>query len=193
MIAGIVLAAGRSRRMGEPKALLRLEDRTFLERAVTVLRDAGCEHVAVVVAGDGPDGVASEAIRLGASLVVNPYPDAQQIDSLRLGLRSLPDEAHAAMVLPVDVPAVSAELARSLVEAYRLAGSSIVVPAHDGRHGHPVLFARRVWPELMQCDLAEGARSVIQAHASDLLELPVEGLAEDVDTPEDFARLAEPS
>lgn len=190
MIAGIVLAAGRSRRMGQPKALLRVGDQTFLGHAMDVLQDAGCAPLAVVVAGDGPDEIASAALRRGASLVVNPYPDAQQIDSLRLALRSLEDRVHAAMVLPVDVPGVTPEMARSLVEAYRLAGSPIVLPACDGRHGHPVLFARRVWPELMANGLPEGARSVIHAHAEDRLEVPVEVLPGDVDTPEDYVRFA---
>src|SRR5262249_10914146 len=100
MIAGIVLAAGRSRRMGTPKAFLTLRDITFLERAVWALRDGGCGEV-VVVAGPADDATAREvagaAERLGARAAVNPETGSEQIESLRAGLRGLGAAAEAAV------------------------------------------------------------------------------------------------
>ena len=194
MIAGIVLAAGRSRRMGEPKALLRLEGRTFLERAVEALRQGGCGPV-VVVTGPPEDEVArrvaGEAEALGAVVAVNPDAEAEQADSLRAGLRALPAAAEAAVVAPVDVPRVAAELVERIIAAFRRSGAPVVVPAREGKHGHPVLFARRVFAELLADGLPEGARTVVHAHRAELDEVPVDALAADVDTPADLRRLRE--
>ena len=196
MIAGIVLAAGRSRRMGQPKAFLRLGGLTFLERAVAALREGGCGEV-VVVAGPRDDGAAREiadaAAHLGARVTVNPDPGSEQVDSLRAALRALGGEVAAAVVIPVDVPGVSAGDVRAVVEAFGRDDPPppIVQPFDGTRHGHPVLFARAVWPELMADPLPDGARTVIHAHAAERAEVRVPRLPSDVDTPEGYRRLLE--
>lgn len=196
MIAGIVLAAGRSRRMGSPKAFLRLGDETFLERAVTALHEGGCGTVTVVT-GPADDELAREiadaARRLGARVAVNPDPGSEQVDSLRAGLLAVGEDgdATAAMVTPVDVPGVSADVVRAVADAFRASAAPIVQPYDGARHGHPVLFARAVWPELLAGDLPDGARTVIHAHAAERAEVRVARLAVDVDTPDDYRRLLE--
>lgn len=194
MIAGIVLAAGLSRRMGRPKALLRLDGATFLERAVAALAEGGCAPVLVVTGPEEDETaarIAAEARRLGAWTATNPRPGSEQVDSLRVGLTALPAGVEAAAVLPVDVPLVSAAAVRAVVGAFREEGGVIVRAAAEGRHGHPVLFARAVWPELMAGPLPEGARTVIHADPSRLREVETgdPGVLEDVDTPGDFRRL----
>lgn len=194
MIAGIVLAAGRSRRMGRPKAFLRLGDATFLELAVGALRDGGCDPVVVVTgpAGDAAAGETADAARrLGARTVVNPEPASEQADSLAVALRALSADAEAAVVTPVDVPRVSGETVRRMIEAHRSTGAPVVQPYDGERHGHPVLFARSLFPELLARPLPDGARSVIHAHASGRAEVMVTTLAADVDTPDDYRRLVE--
>lgn len=186
MIAGIVLAAGRSRRMGEPKPFLRLGGFTFLERAVRALRDGGCDPVWVVAADER---VAEAAAALGARVALNPEPDSEQLHSLRIGLRTLPADAEAAAVLPVDIP--EADAVRAVVDAFRATRAPVVVPAREGKHGHPVLFARATWPELLGAELPDGARTVVHAHAHDRVEVPVAALPNDVDTPDDLRRLRE--
>ncbi|HEU4885776.1 MAG TPA: nucleotidyltransferase family protein [Longimicrobium sp.] len=191
MICGIVLAAGRSRRMGEPKALLRAGDETFLQRAVQALREGGCAYVVVVTArldDETARTIAEEAAALDAGIAVNPAAESQQADSLRIGLMALPPEARAAVVAPVDVPDVSGALVRALIEAHGRTGAPVALPARGGRHGHPVLFDRRVFGELMRPDLPQGARTVIHAHAAELAEVPVDALSPDLDTPEDYRR-----
>lgn len=191
MICGIVLAAGRSRRMGEPKAMLRVGDQTFLRHAVQALRQGGCAYVVVVTARldeETARRIAEDAAELDAGIAVNPAAESQQADSLRIGLAALPPEAEAAVVAPVDVPDVSGALVRAVVDAYRRTGAPVALPARDGRHGHPVLFARRVFRELARPDLPQGARTVIHAHAAELAEVPVDALAADVDTPDDYRR-----
>jgi CTP:molybdopterin cytidylyltransferase MocA len=191
MICGIVLAAGRSRRMGEPKALLRAGDETFLQRAVDALREGGCAYVVVVTArldDETAREIAEQAAALDAGIAVNPAAESEQADSLRIGLMSLPPEAEAAVVAPVDVPDVSGALVRAVIDAHRRTGAPVALPAREGRHGHPVLFARRVFAELMRAGLPQGARTVIHAHAADLAEVPVDTLPPDLDTPEEYRR-----
>lgn len=191
MICGIVLAAGRSRRMGEPKALLRAGDETFLQRAVNALREGGCAYVVVVTArldDETARQIAEEAAALDAGIAVNPAAESEQADSLRIGLMSLPPEAQAAVVAPVDVPDVSGALVRAVIDAHRRTGAPVALPAREGRHGHPVLFARRVFAELMHPGLPQGARTVIHAHAADLAGVPVDALPPDLDTPEEYRR-----
>ena len=194
MVAGIVLAAGRSRRMGEPKPLLRWEGESFLGRVVRVLREGGCAEV-VVVTGPGeeevPRRIIAEALRAGARVAVNPLPGSEPIDSLRAGLAALSGDADAAVVSPADVPGIDPETVRALVAAFHRGGAPIVLPVREGRHGHPGLFSRAVWPELLSGTLPRGAHTVIAAHAHELEEVPVENpLAfRDVNTPDDYRRL----
>lgn len=192
MICGVVLAAGRSRRMGAPKPLLSWRGETFLARAVGALREGGCERVmAVVGMGPAAAAVAVEAARCGARLVTNPAPRSEQIDSLRIALELLPDEAEAVVVIPVDVPGVCPDTVRALIGAFREHAAPIVLPSYRGVHGHPVLFAAAVWPELRTDPLPDGARTVIHARPERVRPVPVDDPAvlHDVDTPADLGGL----
>ena len=190
-VAGIVLAAGRSSRMGEPKALLRVDGETFLERAIDILVEGGCNHVSAVLGpGEGAREAGEIARRKGAAPVENPRPDAEQIDSLRVGLASLPESAEAAIVLPVDHPLAEARTVREIIRGFRASGQPIVRPVYNDRLGHPVLFGRGLWAELSAPDLDEGARDVIHAHAEEILDVAIgdRGVSVDIDTPEDYRR-----
>jgi CTP:molybdopterin cytidylyltransferase MocA len=201
MIAGIVLAAGRSRRMGSAKALLTYRGDSFLDVAARTLRDGGCCPVIIVV-GSEMEEVAARARRImgGAErqddcrsvlVVDNPAEESEQIDSLRVGLRALPADTEAVVVLPVDMPTATAGATQAVIDGYRRTGAPIALAASGERQGHPVLFCRSVWPELLQPDLPEGARSVIHRHRDELLEVQVDAVPADVDTPQDYQRLLE--
>jgi CTP:molybdopterin cytidylyltransferase MocA len=195
MIIGVVLAAGRSRRMGAPKPLLAVDEQeSFLEHVISALRDGGCDDVYVVV-GPEHDAAAREIGEAvwdaGAHRLINPLADTQQVDSLRVAIRSLPPQAEALIETPVDFPRIQAATVRKLIDAFEHSHAPVVVPTYQGRHGHPTLFARSLWPELLADPLPEGARTVVHAHRGDLLEVRVEdaGVLLDVDTPEDYTRL----
>lgn len=183
-VAGLVLAAGRSSRMGEPKALLDLNGRTFIETAIAALRDGGCDPVlAVVVASDPAARIAAAA----GAVVVEGEPRGEQIDSLRRGLDAVEDAAAVA-VLPVDHPRVRAATVAVLLDAWRADPESLVRPVHDGAAGHPTIFPRRVWPSLRDPDLPEGARSVVGTERKTDVPVDDRGVLIDIDTPEAYRR-----
>jgi molybdenum cofactor cytidylyltransferase len=118
-------------------------------------------------------------------------PPGEQIHSLRAALRALDDAVSAVVVAPVDLPHLSAGVVAALIAARERSGAPVVVPVHGGKRGHPVLFARAVFPELQADPLQEGARTVVHAHAATLEEVPVTepGVLDEVNTPEDFRRV----
>lgn len=184
MIGAVVLAAGASSRMGRPKAAMTVGPHgpTFLDAILTSLDAAGVAAVRVVV----PPGQE----RRDARDVVNPNPADGMLSSVQCGLRALPSGVDAVFVWPVDHPLVERATIVAMIAAWGAGGAPVVVPTHDGRRGHPVLFAASVLPELFTADVARGAAAVVRAHA-DRLELPVSdgGVLQDVDTPEDYVRL----
>jgi molybdenum cofactor cytidylyltransferase len=137
-VHGVILAAGRSTRMSEPKPLLEVGGETFLRRSARTLRQAGCDHVYVVVNADAE--WAEDAVRgVDAELVRNPDPDSEQVESLRIVLRGLPDGVAGIVVLPVDLPLVAPETARALVAAFRSAPgpAPAAVPQRRGGASRP--------------------------------------------------------
>jgi molybdenum cofactor cytidylyltransferase len=187
VIDGIVLAAGASRRMGEPKPLLEIEGVSFLEHAIQQLRLAGCRFVLAVVNHDD-DWITRLADASGAGIVINDSPQSEQIDSLRLGIANLPDGYDAVAVLPVDYPRVQQQTIDALLRAYADNPAAVLNPAHQGQTGHPVIFSRDVVAELLHPDLPDGARTVIERHRAEARTIDVAdaGVLIDIDTPADF-------
>ncbi len=190
---GVVLAAGRSARMGAPKPLLRIDGRSFLGRAVEALREGGCRSV-VVVAPATPSVIAEEAIAVGAHVVVNDEDESQQIDSLRLGLAALGEDASAAVVLPVDHPLVQPATVAALLAAFRARLKPVVRATYHDRPGHPTLFSRATFGELASGRLDRGAESVVAAHVADLEDVAVEdpGVTLDIDSPDELQPWRDP-
>jgi molybdenum cofactor cytidylyltransferase len=191
---GIVLAAGRSERMGRSKALLPTGEDSFLRAAVDTLTAGGCDPVVVVT---GSEEVEAEARSAGAEVVWNDATDAEQIDSLRLGLEAgggATSGAVAAVVLPVDHPLVRVATVGALIEAAERHPGAIVRPVLDGRPGHPTLFPRAVWPRLLDPDLPNGARSLVEDAAVETVDVPVDdqGVVADIDTPDLYERYLGP-
>ncbi len=196
MIAGIVLAAGSSTRMGKAKALLDAGGATFLGRLAGAMRSGGCTEIVAVIPSDDGE-VAVEARRAGCRTALNPGGRGGQIASLRVGLaavRKLERRAAATLFTPVDNPAVQPGTIRALIAAWRETGSRIVVPRCDGERGHPVLVDMAIAHEFDAPDLAEGARGVVRRDPGRVREVAVadRGAIDDLDTPERYrARFAQ--
>ncbi len=172
-IAGIVLAAGASSRMGQDKALLRWGDKTFLEHLLAALKASSVDPVRVVLGANAEE--VQENTSFGAGeVVVNPDWQKGMLSSLIVGLDNLPADVEAAVVCLVDHPCVSSTLIRALRENFRAGGKLIAIPTYQGRRGHPVLFSATLFDELRAAPLEVGARHVVRRHADDILELPTE-------------------
>ncbi len=182
---GIVLAAGRSVRMGHAKPLLSVGAETLLERAVRVLREGGCARVSVVV-NERADATVAAARAVADVVVVPDRPDAEPIDSLRAALRVLPADVRAAVVLPVDCVGVGAATVRQLLDRFKLGGSAAVVPVYAGTRGHPVLLGRDLFETVLTTALPHGLRSLLEARDDvALLGVADAGVTVDIDTPSD--------
>jgi molybdenum cofactor cytidylyltransferase len=193
VIPALVLAAGQSTRMGQPKAMLPADEHdTFLTKIIrtfqTVVDDV------VVVVGHEADAVMTSVAARGLSprFVLNPDYDAGQLSSVLAGLRAVDRPGVSAFLLTlVDVPQVSPTTVRGVVDRYRATGAPIVRPVQGARHGHPVLIDRRLFNAVRGADAAAGLKPIVRAHASSEGDLVVddEGAFVDIDTPEDYSRL----
>jgi molybdenum cofactor cytidylyltransferase len=195
MIPAIILAAGASSRMGRPKALLPLaaDGMTFLERLVRTLRAAGVDDVIVVVGYDA-DLVRGliESAGLAVRTTENQDPSRGQLSSLIAALEVADRPGvQAVLVAPVDQPLVAVETIRRLLDVHQRTRAPIVRPAHEGRHGHPVIFDRSLFDEFRRADPSAGAREVIQRHRPGVIDVTVddEGAFLDIDTPEEYERV----
>ena len=188
-VDGIIPAAGRSSRMGASKPSLDAAGASFIERAVAALLDGGCRDVVAVLSPDDATA-ATAAARAGARVLMNTAADSEQIDSIRLGLRNLLPGALGAVVLPVDHPLATSATVRALIDAWSGSGAPVARASYRGTAGHPTLFSATVFDELLRGELPEGARSIVAAHAGDLLDVAVDdaGVVTDLDTPEDYRR-----
>ena len=194
MIPAIVLAAGRSTRMGRAKQTLPLDGGdTFLTRIVRTFLDAGVDDI-VVVAGHDADAVIASVAASGlpARFAVNRGYDRGQLSSLQAGLAVVDRPGvNALLVTLVDVPLVSADTVRAVVESYRLTHAPVVRPTSGDRHGHPLLIDRSLFDELRAADPAAGAKAIVRAHATPAGDIPIadEGAFLDIDTAEEYAKL----
>jgi molybdenum cofactor cytidylyltransferase len=189
MICAIILAAGRSRRMGTQKLLLPLAGTTVIGHIVDeVLRSPVAE--AFVVLREDALRVAEALAGRRVTFVTNADPEGEMLSSVRCGLRVLPPECDAVLVALGDQPAIAADTIRRMIEAFRGSGRGIVVPVHGGKGGHPILFSMRYRDEVLTHHDAVGLRGLRQAHPEDVLELEVESpsVLTDMDRPEDYRR-----
>ena len=183
-VAGVLLAAGEGKRLGTPKALVELGGRRLVDRAVDQLRDGGTAPV-LVVTGAVPVTVP------GVIAVPNPDWRTGMGSSLAAGLRALPADCAAVVIALVDQPLIGPDVVRRLLAAYR-AGAELAVAAYDGRARNPVLLARGHWAGVLAAAKGDaGARPYLRAHPGlvTLVECGDIGRPDDVDTPEDLARV----
>ncbi len=198
MVPAIVLAAGKSSRMGRSKAILPLGGGdTFLTRIVRTLRDAGVEDVVVVV-GHEPETILKslEAVEMSLRIVMNEDYESGQLSSVLAGLRAIDRPGVTGMLLTlVDVPLASAGTVRAVLDRHRATHLPITRPVNRGRHGHPVIVDRSLFPLLRSADPLLGMKPVVRAHASAAGDVEVndEGAFTDIDTIEEYQRILDRS
>ena len=187
MIIGVVLSAGESSRMGRPKALLPIEGQRFIERIIRVL---GLSTVArtIVVLGHHADQLRGQLEQLPVEFVINPDYHSGQLSSLQAAIRHIKndDRCDGILVHLVDHPFIDVALVDKLIEGFFDTKKLIVVPRYKEKRGHPVIFSRELFDELLNAPVDQGAKAVVNAHRQDTLQIDWqdEGITLDIDTPE---------
>ena len=192
-VAAIVLAAGRSTRMGtQNKLLADLGGKPMVRRVVETALASKARPV-LVVTGHMAADVGAALAGLDVGLVANPDYSTGLASSLKAGIRAVPEECAGAVILLGDMPGIAGEHVDRLLAAFAAAQQSIVVPVHKGRRGNPVLWPRRNFSELLQLDGDTGAKRLFAVHSQEVCEVPVgdDAIFSDIDTPEELAQMRE--
>ena len=187
MICAVILSAGESSRMGRPKALLPIDGQTFIERIVGALKQTSIARV-IVILGHDAEEMKQRVGHLPIEILANPDYKLGQLSSLQVAVRHLEKTADCdgMLVHLVDHPYIDSGLVATMIERFYQSGKLLVVPRHDGKRGHPVIFSRKLFGELLAAPMDQGAKAVVNAHRDDTLEIDThdEGITVDIDTPE---------
>ncbi len=186
-LGAIVVAAGMSRRMGEPKVLLPwTHGKTIIEHIIDQLILARIDHITVVT-GNRADQVAALATARGATVVFNPrFEVGEMLSSLKVGLLHQSSEIAAALVVLGDQPRIQPKIVGQVMMAYAEGRGDLVIPSYQMRRGHPILIDRRYWNELIALPDEGNPRDVINAHKVTYVNVDSDSILRDVDTPHDY-------
>jgi molybdenum cofactor cytidylyltransferase len=187
-VGGIVLAAGASSRMpGSQKLLLDIDGVPMVRHVLEAASEGGCHQTVVVYAEDD----VGRAVDGRAELVFNEQSASGMASSLQVGLKALRPEVEGAMVLLGDQPLVGSRTVATLLRAWRREGSRPAVAVSQGEDGWapPVILSRELWPRLFELTGDAGARQVLHGRPELLDIVPAPGRADDIDTPDDYAKI----
>jgi molybdenum cofactor cytidylyltransferase len=189
MIDAIILAAGRSRRMGTQKLLLPFNGRAVIRHIVDQVAAASPRRLLVIAANDRV-AIEREVAGTPAAIVVNPNPNGDMLSSVRTGLLALPDDCQGILVVLGDQPSIRTDVIVALGSAFESSSRGIVVPSYKGQRGHPILFSAGYRQELMTQYDDTGLRGLLEAHPNDVheVETPDLSILTDMDVPEDYER-----
>jgi len=199
-IAAVILAAGESARLGQPKQLLQFHGKTLLRRVVDAASDAACRPILVVVASSQAGGsepfaadINSELNKTGAKVVANPNWKHGIGTSIRAGVEHLiqiAPEVDGTVLLACDQPFVDSGVISRLIALRRATGKPIVASSYGGSLGVPALFDRAYLKELVRLNERTGAKQIILSNRDRVAELPFPEGNSDIDTAEDWQRLS---
>jgi molybdenum cofactor cytidylyltransferase len=195
LIGAVVLAAGMSTRMGQPKQLLPWGDTLMVRHVVDALIAGGVTSDAlVVVTGHEREAVEAAVKDSGVRIAFNPdYADGSMLRSQQVGfwaLESLPQSVAAAFTALGDQPQITADITQRVIEAWRQSGSMVAAPSFSKRRGHPILFARETWETILAAPPVGSPREILAQFADQTTYVEVEddAVLRDIDTPEDYRR-----
>ena len=189
-IGAVVLAAGESRRMGQPKMSLPWGQTTVIARVVEVLLTSGLTEISVVTGG-WHEFVERSLNHLPVGTVFNPqYTNNDMAHSLNIGLATLNETIQAVLVVLGDQPQIEVETVQILIEVYRETGAQLIVPSYNHRRGHPWLVGRRLWTDLLLLQPPATLREFLNDHADQIhyVSLATASVLKDLDTPDEYER-----
>ena len=188
-VAGVVLAAGSSTRMGRNKLFFELDGETLLRRVVRRAIDAGLDPVLVVVGHEG-ERARTELSGLSCTPVDNPDHAKGINRSLRTGISQVPESARAAVVMLADMPFVTSRMVAALVARYRESTAPLVISAYGDVNAPPMLYDRALFPELQRMEGEGCGRQVVRRHRDEAIAVSwPEAALQDIDVPEDYERI----
>ena len=190
MISVIILAAGMSKRMGQPKMLLPWGNLTVIEQVVSVFTNTGIDEI-LVVTGKYKEQIEEAVKKYPVRAIYNEdHADGEMLSSLQCGLRALKPEAGAALIALGDQPQVQERSVRMVCEAFREVKSNLVVPSYEMKRGHPWLVARPLWDELLEMKSPQSPRDFLNAHKNEIHYVNTDDLniLADLDTPSDYRK-----
>jgi len=187
MINAIVLAAGRSERMGKLKPLLKFNDTTFLGQIISVLKISDVDRITVVLGAEA-ETIKKSADFSGTNIVINKDYQRGQLSSLIAAIEQAPQETDAILLCLVDNPFITREVVNKVVSKFKETNNPIIVPVFNKERGHPTLFSRSLFNELLNAPEEKGARHVLYSNEGKILELEVSerGILIGIDTPENY-------
>jgi len=190
MIQVIILAAGKSERMGRVKPLLPWGKRTLIEAIIDRVARSRAKEVLVVL-GAARDDIEPVIAKYYVGRVFNPDFARGMLSSIQRGLEAVPRDAQAVLFFLGDQPAPSAAIINRLIDAYEKTGKGIVLPVCGGRRGHPVLIDLKYRNKIRALDPGIGLRQLMRNHPEDILEVRTRSprVLHDIDTPEDYERV----
>jgi molybdenum cofactor cytidylyltransferase len=191
-IGAIVLAAGMSRRMGQPKLLLPWGTHTILAHILTTLTDAGVTPILVVLGGFG-EKIREITQDFSVTLVENPdYAGSEMISSLKIGLTSAKElKLSSVFIVLGDQPMLSLKTLHDLQEEYLSTGQPIIIPSYHMKRGHPWIICKELWDEVIHLPDSQTLREFLNQHQADIQYLNVDDpdILKDIDTWEDYIKL----
>ena len=190
MIVAVILSAGESSRMGRPKALLPIDGVRFVEKIVSTLKSTDVGNI-IVVLGHNAEAIRRKISDLPVTILINHDYKQGQLSSLQVAIRRLESSGgpvDGILVHLVDHPYIEAKLVNLMIDRFYETKKLIVVPRFQDRRGHPVIFARALFSELLAAGTDQGAKPVVHAHRDDTLEIDTDdkGVLIDIDTPEEY-------
>lgn len=186
-VSAVLLAAGLSGRMGRPKQLLPLGDRTVIEQCIGSIIAAGLAEI-VVVLGPGQEEIAQLIRPLPVAIAANDIGQSEMADSVRTGLRAVGAGASGILICLSDHPLIMPETIRAVIALHREHPESIIIPCCSGKRGHPALFPMGIIREISGKNSLRDVRDS-RAETIRYMDVADEGVLLDMDTPEDYARI----
>ena len=190
MITALILAAGESKRMGQPKMLLPWEKTTVLGHVIEVFQRAEIEDILVITGGARKE-VEEIATANKARIIFNPrYASGEMLSSVQAGLRTAAPQTSAALIALGDQPQVEEANVRLVVKEYERSHADLIVPSYQLRRGHPWLVAQKLWSKILVMRSPESLRDFLKRHAQDIHYVNVDSpsILADLDTPEDYLK-----
>jgi molybdenum cofactor cytidylyltransferase len=190
MVSGIILAAGESSRMGSPKGLLKIGEKSFIQHIVDLLIASRILDIVIVLGADA-EAIRTQLNWFGGKTVFNEEWKKGQLSSIVAGLRAVDQkDLHGVLIWPVDRPLVSQHVIVGMLHQFWTKHKRIVVPIWKGQRGHPVLIGKALFEDIEKAHMDIGARSVLWDHPDDVLEYQTEeeGVVINIDSPADYQR-----